>query len=164
MPLQRVTDKGSNAPENVEHAVRVIGRSRVRRAVFLSVHSGRKQAKTVGEIAEETEEGRQQVLNAAVALAQQGIIHKEPRGRGVAYRRDPFYQANRANVLRYVDHPKRLERLATKRRPAVAPTRSLTITVRLPRARPRARYPSGDPMSRFGAAAVRILVPRGGTG
>jgi hypothetical protein len=115
--LHRVADRGSNAPENIELAVQAIGRSRVKRAVFAAVHKGRKQAKTVDEIAAATREGRQQVLNAAGALAQQGIIQAEKRGRTLAYRRDPFYQANRDTILRFVDNPGSIERLPTKRRP-----------------------------------------------
>lgn len=137
--LQRVTDRGSNAPENIELAVQSIGRSRVKRAVFTAVYTGRKQSKTIDEIAEETGEGRQQVLNAAGRLAQQGILHGEKRGRLTVYRRDPFYQANRSAVLRYLDNPGTIKNLATKRRPeGRGGVTHLQIPVRRNRIRARA--------------------------
>lgn len=117
MTLHRVTDRGSNAAENIELAVQVIGRSRVKRAVFTAVHTGRKQWKTIDELAKETGEGRQQVLDAAGSLAQHGIIHAEKRGRLMTYKRDPFFQANRQKVLRFLDNPASIRKLPTKRRP-----------------------------------------------
>lgn len=148
MAVHRVTDRGSNAPENIERAVQVIGRSRVKRAVFESVHTGRKQAKTVDEIASETGEGRQQILNAAVRLAQQGLIHKESRGKHVAYRRDEFYMANRAEVLRYLKNPEKLQDMPTKRRPAGARS-SMTVRVSIPRSRSLAQQVTIDDIDSF---------------
>lgn len=119
MTIQRVTDTGSNAAENMEHAVEVIGRSRIRRAVFTAVHTGRKQSKTVEEIAKETRQSKQAVRDAARLLAQEGIIHAEMQGRLIVYRRIPFYQANRDKVLKYLDNPGSIKKLATKRRPEI---------------------------------------------
>lgn len=148
MTIHRVTDRGSNAPENIERAVQVIGRSRVKRAVFESVYSGRKQSKTVDEIADETGEGRQQVLNAAIRLAQQGLIHQETRGRLAVYRRDEFFMANRAEVLRYLNNPKKLEKLPTKRRPA-GNRGSMSVRVSVPRSHARARHVTVDDIDSF---------------
>lgn len=158
MTVHRVADRASNAPENIERAVRVIGRSRVRRAVFLAVHSGRKQAKTVDEIATETREGRQQVLNAATKLAQQGVIHPEKRGRVMAYRRDPFYQANRSEIVRFLNNPGALQQVATKRRPAT-PTGTTLLRVPVQKSRIRAKSVSIDEIQSF--ARVRGVAPAG---
>lgn len=158
MQLQRVTDKGSNAIENIERAVDVIGRSRIKRAVFVAVHSGRKQTKSVDDIAAETGEGRQQVLNAANRLAQQGLIHSEKQSRMMIYRRDPFYQANRAAVLRYLDNPKALRQLPTKRRPINS---SILTVLRVPVQRRliRAKSVTIDEIQSF--AKVRGAVAAG---
>ena len=67
---------------------------------FVAIHTGRKQAKTVDEIADETRQGRQQVLNAATKLAHRGLCHREKHGNAVAYRKDPFYQGAAANHWR----------------------------------------------------------------
>lgn len=129
MTVHRVSDKASNANENLERAVEVIGGSGVRRAVFVAVHTGRKSSRTVDELAKLIGKGRQVTLNAATRLANEGLIHRSKEGNSVSYQKDPFYQANRDRVLRLIDQPKLLAAMPTKRRPA-AGTTILQVPVR----------------------------------
>lgn len=156
MSIQRVTDKGSNAEENIERAVKVIGRSQVRLKVFMAIHTGRRQAKTVDELADETGIPRQQVLNATGILARQGIVHQDSRGRSALYRRDQFYQVNRDAVFRFVKNPRALAALPTKRRPVG--TKGMTVLqIPVVRGRMRARSVTIDDMDSF--AKTRGVTP-----
>lgn len=149
MTVHRVADRASNAPENIERAVQVIGRSKVKRAVFVSVHTGRKQIKTVDEIAAATGHGRQVALNAATSLANEGIIHKEMRGKLVAYRRDPFFQGNRERVLRLLADPAKLAAMPTKRRPAGGRAATFNLRVQLPKRAMLAQHITVDDVDSF---------------
>lgn len=156
MALHHVTDRGSNAPENIEHAVTVIGRSEMRRLVFKAVHTGRKQKKTVDDLAKELGKPRQQVLNAAGQLANQGLVHREKSGRRMLFAKDPFYQANRDKVLRLVKNPDQLKKMPTKRRPQG--TQGATILqVPVPKSRIQAKAITLDDITSF--EAVRKLDP-----
>jgi len=120
----------------------------VKRSVFEAMHCGRKQVKTVDQLASDTGEGRQQVLNAATQLANQDIIHRERNGRSIAYRRDPFYQANCRKILRYVDNPGSIASLPTKRRPR-SPAGTTVISVPVRRSRIRAKCITVDEIQSF---------------
>ena len=151
-----VTDPRSNANDQIDHAVRVIGRSRDRLAVFEAIYHG-KGRKTPDAIAERANLPRKRVLEEAVKLAKQHIIvqEKDPK-RGILYGVDSFYDANKGQIVRLVKDPKKLARLPTKTRPD-ATTR--TARFDLPKRQLRARMITVDDIDSF--AAVRKATPDG---
>ena len=144
-----VSDSRSNANDQIDHAVRVIGRSKDRRAVFEAICFGKQAKRTPEEVAKRSGLTVKRVLEEAVKLASQHIIEKERNGVHVAYRRDPFYSANKKKILRLVDNPAKLAELPTKTRPA-GRSKS-TIRVELPRARVKVRTVTIDEIDSFKA-------------
>lgn len=102
MPLG-VADIRSNPQDQIAHAARVIGRSLDCRAVFTAVYEGKKQVKTVSEIAQRTGLVRIRVLQEAGKLSDNDIIEKTKIAKELAYRKYPFYTQNKEKVLRIVD-------------------------------------------------------------
>ena len=70
--MKQVTDHRSNPNEQVETAVRAIGRSEHRRKVFEAVYKGKKRIKTVSELEEITGLKKVRVLQEAHKLAGNG--------------------------------------------------------------------------------------------
>ncbi len=149
MPAQ-VTDARSNANDQIDHAVKVIGRSRDRLAVFEAIYHG-KGRKTPEAIAARANLPRKRVLEEAVKLAKQHIIVQEtdPK-RGILYGVDSFYDANKAKIVRLVKDPKKLAHLPTKTRPH---TTTQTARFDIPTRQMRAKMITIDDIDSF--AAVR---------
>ncbi|MGH8718784.1 MAG: hypothetical protein ACREV0_07560 [Burkholderiales bacterium] len=115
---QRVSDARGNRNELVEHAVRTIGRSAPRRAVFEAVYFHKSRIKSADEIAKMIGLPRMRVLQEANALAHQQLIGKVIRkGELIAYEQDPIYQANKREILRQLDDKVRRDAFPTKRNP-----------------------------------------------
>lgn len=148
MPIE-VADRGSNRIENVEHAVEVLGRSKVRREVFKAIYSGRKQIKTADEIADGIERSRQQVLNDGKKLADNGIVRQTLKDGVTAYEKIRFFQTNRDEILRYVDKPEKLKEKSTKRRSGLGRAKVVTIEARIPRKRISAEQITLDDIDTF---------------
>lgn len=130
MPVS-VSDARSNAPEQIVHAAESIGRSKDRLAIFLAIYRGKKKVKTVTELKDTTHLSRIRVLQVGGWLAAQGIVHQEKVEGETAYRKDPFYSANRSRILSYVRSPEKRKAAPTKRSPAGV--KVATITMKIPR-------------------------------
>lgn len=118
-----VSDTGSNTEENIERAVRALGRSKPRLAVFEAVYFHKKRIKTVQEIADSTGLDRKVVLTHGKYLVSSGLAEQTKSKDDTAYRTISFYQHHKQRILRLVADPKKLEKMATKRRPEIcAPT------------------------------------------
>jgi hypothetical protein len=115
--MQAVSDSRSNANDQIAHAVRVLGRSRQRAAVFAAVYYGAKKHKTPEEIASRTRLPRKRVLEEAAKLANQHIIIKARVDGEVVYDRDSFYGANKTKILSLAANPAALRALPTKTNP-----------------------------------------------
>ena len=113
-----VTDARSNANDQIDHAVRVLGRSAHRRMVFDAISRGKKATKTVQEIADSLDLSRKQVLNAARPLVANHLVVQTKIDGATAYTKDSFLSANRQKILRFVAQPSRLDELPTKTRPS----------------------------------------------
>lgn len=152
-----VSDRSSNKVENIEHAVEVLGRSKVRRAVFNAVYSGRGPTKTATELAGATGHSRQQVLNEAKRLADSGLVKQTTKNGETAYEKDRFYQSNRLTVLRYADAPEKLAAKPTKRRPASSGR--VEVKISLSKKRVRATHLTIDDIGSF--SKVRRIQYKG---
>lgn len=146
MPLS-VSDARSNAADQIAHAVEVLGRGNQRIAVFKAIYFGKKRVKTVNEIATATRLDRIRVLQEGKRLADNQII-KQIRAAGItAYEKDPFYSAQKTNILRLVHDPVAFAQLSTKARPRLAWPEA--VTIRIPRPRIQARYITIDDIDSF---------------
>ncbi|WP_156172026.1 CHAT domain-containing protein [Aurantiacibacter gangjinensis] len=115
-----VSDTGSNTEENIERAVRALGRSKPRLAVFEAVYFHKKRTKTVQEIADKTGLDRKIVLTHGKYLVESGLAEQTKAKDDTAYRTLSFYQHHKQRILRLVADPKKLEKLPTKRRPELS--------------------------------------------
>ena len=114
-----VSDTGSNTEENIERAVKALGRSEPRRRVFEAIYFHKKQTKSVQEVTENSKLDRKVVLTHGKHLVGSGLVKQVKLDGDTAYQVISFYQHHKAKILRLVADPKKLEKLITKRNPAV---------------------------------------------
>jgi hypothetical protein len=152
-----VTDSRSNANDQIAHAVKAIGRSADRLAVFEAIYHG-KGRKTPEAVAKRAGIKRKRVLEEAIKLVKQHIVvqDKDPT-HGLVYAPDSFYDANKKAIVRMVRDPKKVARLPTKVRPHVNGTASMSINV--PRKQVRAKMITVDDIDSF--AKVKKAKPTG---
>src|SRR5438132_7688239 len=113
-----VTDSRSNANDQIAHAVKTLGRSPDRLAVFEAIYYGKQAWKTPAEVADRTGMKRKRVLEEAVKLFKAQVILKERDPKeGLVYGMDSFYQGRRDEIVRLVKDPTKLARLPTKVKP-----------------------------------------------
>jgi hypothetical protein len=145
--MLHVSDARSNASEQIEHVVLVLGKSAQRLLVFDAIYRGKKKIKTVNEISIETKLPAKRVLTEGKLLADNQIV-KQLRSFGItAYEKDPFFSANKQKILRLVQNPKLLERHPTKRRPIAIG--SVFATIKLPRNIIRTKFITIDDVDSF---------------
>jgi len=128
-----VSDTGSNTEENIERAVMALGRSKPRISVFEAIYFHKKRVKTVQEIAESTGFDRKVVLTHGKYLVESGLAEQIRTNGDTAYRTLSFYQHHKQRILRLVADPKKLEKMATKRRPQLKTPVSFVRTNQAPR-------------------------------
>lgn len=122
-----VSDPLSNHEEQIERAAKAVGRGAVRRAVFDAIYHHKSKVKSVGEIAKKTGLTRMRVLQNGRHLARKGIVRQTKKDGDTAYEKIDVFHAHKREILDYGAHPKKLARLATKRRPAVTLPTAVTI-------------------------------------
>src|SRR5881628_3628544 len=95
-----VTDARSNPNDQIAHAVKVIGRSPDRLAVFEAIYHG-KGLKAPDAVAKRAGMTRKRVLEEGIKLVKQHIVvqEKDPK-RGLLYGVDSFYDANKKQIVR----------------------------------------------------------------
>ncbi len=127
-----VSDSRSNANEQIAHAVKVLGRSPDRLAVFEAIYHG-KGSKTPEAVAARAKMKRKRVLEEAVKLTKQLVVIpvKDPK-RGLLYAPDPFYDANKSLIVGMVKNPKKAKKYPTKRKPQV--NVQTAVIVKVPKA------------------------------
>jgi len=123
-----VTDARSHSNDQIAHAAKVLGRSEPRIAVFRQIHSGKQRTKTATQLAKEAGMKRKRVLEEAIKLVHKHIVTQTVRDGEVAYERDNFCYANRAEIMRLARNPKKLKAYPTKYSPK-GPTINLSFKV-----------------------------------
>jgi hypothetical protein len=124
--------------------------------VFSAIYSGKRRAKTVGEIAAATGCTRKQVLNAGLTLVKSKLVDQVRRDRETAYEKIDFFDRNKRKVLRLATDPKKLESYPTKRNPRIT---SPMVTVRVDARRAAYRQVTIDDIDSF--SAVRSTTASG---
>ncbi len=125
-----VTDVRSNPQDQIAHAVKVLGRSKDRLAVFLKLHHGRKKIKTATELSHLTGLDRKRVLEEGKLLVHKQLIKQTERDDDVAYERDGFYYAHRRQIFSLVKNPKKFKQFPTKYSPRISSAR---VSISLPK-------------------------------
>ncbi len=152
-----VADRSSNKNEQIVHAAEVIGRSEHRRKVFKAIYTGKANPKSVITLMTATGLGRTRVLDAGKALADNDLVLKKKKDGVTVYEKIEFMQRYRNKILAAAQNKKKREAIPTKRN-AGSSKKSVTVTVKIPKAKNRATPITIDDLESF--AAVR-KVPDG---
>lgn len=111
-----VSDFRSNANEQIEHAVKVIGKSAARRRVFEAIYHHKTKAKSVTAIVKRTRLKRIRVLQEGRHLVKEEIVRQTTKDGEVAYEMYDTYHRRKRQILSYIANPRRLAKLPTKRK------------------------------------------------
>ncbi len=109
-----VSDAKSNSNDQIDYAIKNIGRSLDRLKVFIAVHTGKKRIKTATEIANMTKLNRKRVLEEAIKLANSKIIKATSVNGERAYERNDFYYSHKARIVSLIKNPKKQKNFPTK--------------------------------------------------
>lgn len=110
-----VSDHRSNSYEQIEFAVKKIGKSKDRRKVFEFIYFGKKPVKTVPEISQATGLSSKRVLEEGRTLSNNGIVTQLKLDKKTAYQKDPFFSSHKNQILNLVANPTNLKKLPSKR-------------------------------------------------
>src|SRR5947207_5523854 len=88
---QSTSDFRSNPNEQIDHAVRVIAKSAVRRKVFEAIYHHKSKVKTVTAIVNRTKLPRMRVLQEGRHLYKEQIVGQTKKDGEVAYEMDDTY-------------------------------------------------------------------------
>jgi hypothetical protein len=147
----KVADVRANLNENIVHAVKVIGRSKVRRAVFEEIYRGKKKIKTVDELMQATGLTRKHVLNEAKKLAGNGIVTQLRVHGRTAYEKDDTFVHHKARVLALVDDPSKLSKYPTKQEPEPRGQQTTVVRIQVARSQPLPQLITIDEVESFAA-------------
>lgn len=145
--VQNVSDARSNPNDQIAHAVKVLGKSKDRLAVFIFIYHGKKKVKTVAEISAHTKLPRKRVLEEGKKLAHNQLVHQEKPDGETAYRRDDFFYGQKGRILSLVHDKKKFAKFPTKVTPAF--NLKITDTIRLPRQLVKAKHVTVDDIDSF---------------
>jgi hypothetical protein len=156
MALQ-VSDTLSNVDENIVNAARILGKSRHRQGIFERVYFGKRQFKTVKDVARTLGITEKHVLTVAKKLVDNGVITAKKLDGGTAYGKVLFCAAHKDRILSYARSPSKLSKVSTKSSP-----KSVTnITIKHQGVRIRVKQITFEDLDEFKAAKkVRVAVQR----
>ena len=157
---QKVADVLANPNENIVHAAQVIGRSKVRRAVFEEIYRGQRRVKTVDALMDATGFTRIRVLDEGKKLAGNGIVAQVKVGGRTAYQKDEFFVHHKKKVLALVDDPSKRAKYPTKQEPRGQ--QKTIVQIRLARSQPLPEPITVDEVESF--AAIRQTPAAPGSG
>ncbi len=157
---QKVSDVRANPNENVVHAADVIGRSKLRRAVFEAIYRGKKKIKTVGELMQATGLERKQVLNEGKKLAGNQIVGQTKVDGQTAYEKDEFFVHRKAKVLALLDDPSKRAKVPTKQEPRGRAT--TVVRIQIGRSQPLPQLITVDDVESFALVKQQPAAPSQG--
>lgn len=143
-----VTDVRSNPNEQVVHAIRVIGKSDQRLAVFKAVYLGKRKIKSLPEVATASRLSKKRVLEVGLALASAGLFKKYRLNGRTVFEKDLWYATKRDQIVRGVSRPELVAKIPTKQEPHPR-GRSGVITLRVPARRADCRAITIDDVASF---------------
>ena len=152
---QSVVDLTSNAPENIAHAAKVVGRGEGRRKVFAAIYRGKQKVKSAKEIAKKTGLTEMRVLQEGKALTDNHIVTTAKVNGYKAYQKIDFYHRRKKQILALAASKAKLTAFPTKRNPATTPAKAerIRIDVRISRKKHAAQHVTVDDIDNFAKVA-----------
>lgn len=144
-----VSDLRSNENDQIDFAVRSIGKGRHRRLVFEAVYFGKSPSKTVRKLCAITRLPRKRVLEEAIKLAHKHLIAQTKIDGELAYKKDPSIAGCKQRIIQYLKSPKKLANLPTKTRPRVSGSVGGVVTISIPRKFAQVKPLSVDDVDQF---------------
>jgi len=95
---QKVSDSLSHSPNQIDNASEIIGKSKYKRAVFERVCFEKRKRVSLDQIVSETNLPRQQLMNAAKVLADNGVI-EQMKGHSTIYEKNCSLCKQRRKIL-----------------------------------------------------------------
>jgi hypothetical protein len=130
----KVADVRANLNENILHVVKIIGKSQDRRSVFEAIYRGKKEVKTVDDIARDTGLSRVRVLQEGGNLHGNQIVEKTKKDNQMAYKKDETYTHHKKKILSLLDNPRNARKLPTKQNPQITSnTYKIIVTGKKPK-------------------------------
>jgi len=148
---QAVSDFSSNAPEQIEHAAKTVGRSERRRKVFAAIYTGKKRIKTVPEISLVTGLSEKCVVEHGKKLSDNHVVSPiRVKGRR-AYEKIDSIHTHKKRILALASSPQRLKAFPTKRNPSgrTAGHERVRIDLVIPRRKSQAKLITIDDIDSF---------------
>jgi hypothetical protein len=144
-----VSDLRSNENDQIDFAVRSIGKGRHRRLVFEAVYFGKSPIKTVSKLCAITHLPRKRVLEEAIKLAHKDLIVQTKIAGELAYKKEAAIAGCKQRIIQYIKSPKKLATLPTKTRPRVSGSVGKLVTVSIPRKLAQTKPVSVDDIDQF---------------
>jgi hypothetical protein len=156
MALQ-VSDTLSNVDDNIVNAAKIVGKSKLRQGIFERVYFGKKQFKTVKDIAKAIGITEKHVLTVGKNLVDNVVITTKKIGGGTAYGKVAFCAAHKVRILSYARSPTKLSKVSTKS----SPKNVTNITIKHQGIKIRVKQITFEDLDEFEAAKkVRVAVQR----
>jgi hypothetical protein len=148
---QAVSDFSSNAPEQIAHAAKTVGRSEPRRKVFAAIYTGKKRIKTVPEISRDTGLSEKRVVEHGKKLSDNHVVNPTKIGGRRAYEKIDSIHTHKKRILALAASTAKLKAFPTKRNPAQRTSRTVRIRVdlQIPRQKAQARLVTVDDIGSF---------------
>lgn len=138
---QNVSDVRSNAPEQIENAAIFLGKSPQRIEVFEAIYSGGNSPKSVSLLAnlclatiKDRKHREMRIAQEAAFLKNHGIVEKckDEKSHRLSYGKVDFFKSHKKEIVYYARHPKKREKLVTRRTPVVREITSKTVVYKNP--------------------------------
>lgn len=126
---QHVADYTSNANDNIDRAVKSIGRSAHRKLVFEKIYFGKQMVKSITELSAATGLSEKRVLEEGKKLVNAGVLKQVKSNGKTAYEKIPFFGHEKKTILKLVKDPAKAKQFPTKYNNSKATT---TIQIKLP--------------------------------
>jgi hypothetical protein len=124
-----VSDKFSNLNDNLDHAAKVLRRSKDRRNVFAAIYRGKKLIKTQEELRKATGLSFVRILQEAGILFSNNMIQRQKIHGHLAFKKEPFFSHHKDKILSLALNKEKLARLPTKTNPRSSGWSGITIRI-----------------------------------
>lgn len=149
-----VSDLLSNFNDQIAHAAKLIGRSKVRQAIFEFVYRNKRQIKTIPEISKAIGKSQAHVLKEGGKMAGL-VLEKIPGGYKKHKQFAPYYK----KILALARNKEKLERFPTKISPKIN-ANTLEVKITFPRSARNAIFITIDDLDSFSRARNQSLGAR----
>jgi hypothetical protein len=144
--VQNTTDR-ANIDDDISNCAKLIGRSKHRRSVFAEIYRGKKEWKTVAEIAKEVRLKPKRVLEEAKRFVSHKYVNQKKIEGETAYSKDPTLNLHKAKILSAAGNKAKFAKLPTRSRPHASG--GVTVSIQLKRSDPKPSKITVDDVQSF---------------